>query len=284
MNDTEREAIILNTVWQMIDEMVNWGKFEKFEHIEPATLAFTSSEARTLFAVLLGDFLSDVRTFKGEPMPLGLMPVPSGARPSDLTMLFHLREVCRNPKLGLDASSLAAATEAFGDWLEGEFVSEGVNLSTIDVVTDLRVPRIRYLKMCGDIAKHSLARLSTNVRHLRRLLADAGHDVSEQDAYLAVDDFAEWYLRGIFIYHSSYIGEFLNNIRWAIYEYLLPEFGRSWHLTDKATELFPIYSYRVPADITEPLAKGMYWGAMNRTRSPPYVQRFVVSDSFKTLY
>lgn len=284
MNDTEREAIILNSAWEMIDGMVNWAMFVKNDRTEPTSLIFETSQHSRLFIILLGDFLSEVRAFKGDPPPLGLKTAPSNARPSDLTFIFHLRQVCADPKLGADARGLSAAIEAFADWLEGDFITPGVNLHAINVVADLRVARYRYIKMCGDIAKHNLARLATNVRHLRKLLADARPAVSEQDAYLAVENFFEWFHNDIFIYHSSQIAEFLNNIRWAIFEYLKPEFERSWHPTESAMPGFPAYGYRIPNRIAEPVAQAMYWDAMNRVRSKPYVRRFVVSDSFKEQY
>jgi hypothetical protein len=284
MNDTEREAIILNSAWEMIDEMVNWAIFVKTDRLDPSNLMFQSSGHARLFVILLGDFLSEIRAFKGEPIPLGLQPVPTGARPSDLTFLFHLRQVCADPMLGADTSGLSAAVKAFADWLEGEFVAEGVNLHSIDVVADLRVTRYRYIKMCGDMATHRLARLATNVGHLRKLLDQAGHQVSEQQAYLAVETFFEWFHQDIFIYHSSAIGEYLNNIRWAIYDYLQPEFRRSWHVPVGSSAEFPMYSYRVPALITEPMAVAMYWDAMNRSRSQPYVQRFLIPDYMKERY
>jgi hypothetical protein len=77
-----------------------------------------------------------------------------------LTFLFHLRQVCADPKLGTDTTALSAAIESFADGLEGELTAPGVNLGAIDVVADLRIERYRYIKMCGDIAKHSLARLA----------------------------------------------------------------------------------------------------------------------------
>jgi hypothetical protein len=40
----------------------------------------------------------------------------------------------------------------------------------------------------------------------------------------------------------------------------------------------------VPSDITEPVARAMYWDAMNRSRSKPYVQRFVVTEYLKRRY
>jgi hypothetical protein len=151
-------------------------------------------------------------------------------------------------------------------------------------VVDLRVTRIEYLKMCGDIARHNLGRLNKIVSKTHKLLKAAGRDVSEQDAYLAVEGFFDWFQGNIFIYHSSQIAEFLNEIRWSIYEYLQPEFLRSWRRTDGAPPDFPIDSYLVPPKITEPAARAMYWYAMNRSRSKPYVQRFVVHERFKRRY
>jgi hypothetical protein len=193
MNDIEREAIILNSAWRMIDGMVNWAMFVKNDRTEPTNLMFKTGQHQRLFIILLGDFLSEIRAFKNEPMPLGLNTAPSNARPSDLTFLFHLRQVCAAPKLGGDATGLSAATEAFTDWLEGDFIASSVNLHAIDIVADLRVARYRYIKMCGDIAKHNLARLATNVGHLRKLLEASGHAVSEQEAYLAIESFFEWF-------------------------------------------------------------------------------------------
>lgn len=284
MNDIEREAIILNSAWEMIDGMVNWAIFVMHDNTALKSLMFQTRQHSLLFAILLGDFLSQIGAFKGDPVPLGLKAAPSNARPSDLTFLFHLRQVCADPKLGTDTTALRAAIESFAGWLESEFTAPNVKLPAIEVVADLRIARLRYIKMCADIAKHILARLATNVRYLRKLLEAAGHPVSEQEAYLAVENFFEWFHDDIFIYHSSQIAEFLNNIRWAIYDYLQPEFQRSWHWTDKATAQFPIYSYRVPAEITEPLALAMYWNAMNRSRSRPYMPRFVVTDALKQRY
>lgn len=194
----------------------------------------TSGRAR-LFVILLGDFLSEIRAFKGEPVPFGLKPAPSNARPSDLTFLFHLRQVCADPRLGGDTAAFQRRPRHFSTRLEGEFTATDVNLHAIDVIADLRVTRLRYIKLCGDMAKHNLARLATNIAHLRKLLDQAGHSVSEQEGYLAVGTFFERLHQEIFLYHSSQIGEFLNNIRWAIYDYLQPEFQRSHHIPAKSS-------------------------------------------------
>jgi hypothetical protein len=275
MNETEQECIILNLVWEMIDGMVSWAMFEKHDRTEPTNMVFKGSQHSRLFIILLGDFLSQLKAFDGQPIPLGLNAAPSNARPSDLTFLYYLRQICAKPKLGSDVSDLSALTEAFATWLEGDFLAPGVNLHAINVDTDLRLPRYRYIKICGDIAKHNVARLATNVRHIRALLEESGHPVSEQDGYLAVENFYEWFHEDIFTCHSSQIAEFLNNIRWAIFDYLKPEFARS---TSGCT------MYDIPRNCTEPVARAMYWDLMNRVRAEPWMHRFVVADSFKRRY
>ena len=86
MNAIEQECIILNSVWEMIDGMVNWAMFVKDDRADPTNLMFQTSQSSQLFVILLGDFLSQLRGFRG-PIPLGLKAAPSNARPSDLTFL-----------------------------------------------------------------------------------------------------------------------------------------------------------------------------------------------------
>lgn len=222
MNDVEQECIILNCAWKMINGMVNWAMFVKHDRSTPTNMMFETAGHAQLFNILLGDFLSELRVFKGQPIPLGLRAAPANARPSDLTFLYYLRQVCAEPKLGSDVAELQKVTEDFGAWLEAEFLVTEVNLPDIDVVADIRISRYRYLKICGDIAKHNLGRLAGNVKHIRDLLAASGHPVSEQDAYMAVNNFFEWFHRDIFIYHSSAISELLNNIRWEIFRIGIP--------------------------------------------------------------
>jgi hypothetical protein len=284
MNGTEREVIILNSAWEMIDEMVNWAMFVKNECTEPTHLLLTNRAFSRLFTIFLGDFLSEIKVYNGRPA-LGLSkPAPNGAPPSDKTFLFHIRQVCTNPKLGTDSTRLRQSVDAFAEWLEGEFTAQHVNLSAIGLVADLRITRIQYIQMCGDIAKHNLARLEKRVNDLPKLLEVAKPPVSKQDVYLAVEGFFEWFQSNIFIYHSSQIAEFLNNIRWSIYEYLQPEFQRSWHRTDNGATDSPAHEYRVPSDVTEPLEQAMYWNLMNRSRSQPFMPQFVIHENFKRRY
>ena len=284
MNDIEREAIILNSAWKMIDGMVNWAMFVKSDLSKPTNLMFNDHEYGRIFVILLRDFLSQISPSKKGIMPLGLIEAPTNARPSDRTFLYHIRQVCEAPKLGEDTRDLGREVEAFANWLEGDFPLPDAYLADIDVKVDLKLERYRYLQMCGDIAKHHLGRLSHNVGHIQRLLKASGRAVSEQDAYLVVDQFYEWFFDHVFFYHSSQIAEFLNNIRWEIFGYLKREYHRSYYLTDEATPDFHAYSYKVPEQICEPIAQAMYWDAMNRVGKGLWFPKFVVADIHKKRY
>jgi hypothetical protein len=268
----------------MIDDMVNWAVFVRPESPHFSNLRFTTSSHAELFNIRLGDFLSQLKAFKGQPIPLGLVAPPSNSKPTDLTFLFYLRQVIADPRLGRNMAGLNEVTENFATWLEGEFLAEGVNLADIGVVADIRITRLRYIKICGDIAKHHLARLASNAKHLRSILDSSGHLIAEQDSYLALPGFFEWFHGNIFVFHSVLISKFLNDIRWQVFSYLRPEFERPWHLKDEWIGSLQRYGYLYPADCCEPIAKAMYWELMNRVRGRPWLNPFEIDDTFKCRY
>ncbi len=283
MNDIEREAIILNSAWDMIDGMVNWEMFCHADQPQISNVMFETRMHTRLFLILLGDFLAQTTGRSGKPIPLGLAEPPRGTTEANLTFLFHLRQVCSAPVLGDDSMELSISVEAFATWLEQQFVAEAVNLESVGPAIDITISRVLYLRMCADIAKHNLARLERNMQRLKALLATAGHPVEDHDAYVNLDSFYTWF-ENIFIYHAGQIAEHLNNIRWAIYRYLMPEYARSWHRLEGWTELHPMYGYHVPAEIGEPVARAMYWDVMNRCRAKPYVGAFTIPDHQKGRY
>lgn len=154
-------------------------------------------------------------------------------------------------------------------------------LPSIDLRTDIRVKRIAFIKICGNIAKHSFARLSANVRAICEILKTNGSAIDESQGYLVLPEFYDWFHTNIFSYHSSAIAEFLNNIRWGIYDYLRPEFARSFTKDDPNSIA---YRFIYPADCTKPVVQTMYWDLMNAMRSAPYMPRFEVTRYLKMRY
>lgn len=272
---TEQEIIVLRAVWDLIDGMVNYEIFENGHGTIDAQLMFRTASTQRLFNILLADFLS-----KPEKGTFDL-PEPTGSKKTDHTFLFYLYRICVDPKLNSNSVSIQKPVRQFIDWLEGECFIENVYLPAIEVETDIRVKRIIFLKICGDIAKHSFARLGRNVDRIKKVLEENGVKIDDGQGFLALPEFYERFHSDVLNYHGSNIAEHLNNIRWGIFDYLTPEFSRSFEWCDPP----PLgYRYRYPADSGDPLAKAMHWDLMNQVRSRPYFPRFATTELLKQRY
>lgn len=274
--DLEREVIVLKAMTEMIDGMVNYEIFGRLKRTRNMNLMFNTITHQRLFNVLLVDMLS-----KPTNDHFGLLAIPEDASESTKTFLFYLRHISENPIFNTTGTALADPVETFATWLDGECHLENVWLPSINIETTIRVSRISFIKMCGNISKHSFPRLSGNARQLRNLLAENGHQISIEQAYLAMPEFYEWFHDDIFAYHGSTIGEFLNNIRWGIYDYLTPEFARSYKKPDAESRS---HNYDVPDECNSDLGRWMNWELMGWTSSEPFMPKFEVTESLKKRY
>jgi hypothetical protein len=281
-SDIEHEVIVLYAIWDMIDGMVNFSMFETLHKTVDTNVMFTTSTHAQLFNVLLTDFLSAPSPIrKGGPQPFGLPMAPSGAIGSEKSFLFHLNRVAQAPNFGGNSEPLRDATSSFKQWLDFECTVKDVWFGEFNVEVDVQATRFSLLKICGNIAKHNFSRLERNVDDIRKIFKRSGVELNDHQIILLLPTFYEWFHSDFFIYHSSTIASYLNDIRWAIYGYLRPEFYRSY-VPPSGND--PRYSYTYPSECTQPVARGMYWGLMNQIRGKPYFPKFSVSASFKTQY
>ncbi len=282
----EQEAIVLKSALDMIGDMVNFSMFLPFgrdasgaDKTQDTNLMFADASHTRLFNILLGDFLGKL----SDPIPFDLPVPPENSPPSDLTFLFYLRRIAAAPKLGVDAELISEPVEAFATWLEKTATAPRAWFPSVGVECDMKVKRIKFLKLCGDMAKHNLARLSVNERMLGRLFRQNGHPLGPGQAYLVMPDFYEWFHRNIFIYHSSTIAEFLNNIRWGIHRYLAQCFEGAF-VTIADDQLPRRYTFKSPEGVSDPLACEMFFDLMNTVMRPPSFPQFTVNQSLKRLY
>jgi hypothetical protein len=280
----EQEAIILNAAWTAIDEMVN---FRMFDHLGDRTsdivLGLRTENSLRLFNILLGDFLSPLTRIRDRELPFGLSSPLGDAKPSDRTFLFYLRRVSESPQFCANADMLRESVEAFANWLEAETQIPDVWLPSIETNVNLTIQRIKWLKICANIGKHNFMRLEANVGDIVKILSRNGVEIDERMGYAIIPEFWEWFHDHLFSYHFSAIAEFLNNIRWAIFGYLRPEFDRSYHVTSYIQQS-PISAFHYPAGVENPIAQAMYWDLMNMARREPYFPRFTSSDYLKQRY
>jgi hypothetical protein len=207
---------------------------------------------------------------------------PAGTPKSEMCMLFHLKQICNAPQFDpYGGDSIRTPLAAFTQWLEAECCVKDVWLPSINANLNIRVRRIAFIKICGNIAKHNFTRLSMNVGDICEILKLNGTDIDSDEGYLVIPEFYEWFHDNVLSYHSSTIAEFLNNIRWSIYEYLKPEFCRSFTKDGSASIS---YRFIYPPDCNSPVMRAMYWDLMNAVRAKPYMPRFEVTKYLKMRY
>jgi hypothetical protein len=267
MTGIEEEVILLKAVKELIDSMVNFEVLDVQGSDPDCTILFRTMTHQRFFNIVLVDFLSC--TDKKAPV-------------NRTSYLRALKAICDAPSFDVDHSVMPVAdsTRAFTEWLEQE-VEVDTWLSSVNARTMLQIKRVTFLKMCGDISKHNFLRSGRIANRLQDTLARASVVISLDDALLALADFYERFHRDILNYHASTIAEFLNDIRWGIYEYLQPELRRSivWEGGKR-----PTYRFTYPAAVTSRFARECYWELMNEVRSAPYVRRFQVTRWLKLRY
>jgi hypothetical protein len=264
---TEREVIFLKAVKELIDEMVNYEIFDLNGFDPESQIMFHSITHQRFFNIILVDFLS-----RSDRKVIGEQQSYLGA----------IQSICQNPSFneGNSIESLSCATDEFISWLEQEIKAE-IWLPSIETDTILSIKRIEFLKICGNISKHNFSRLSGVANDVVKILVRNDINVGLEEALLVLDEFYERFHTDILNYHSSTIAEFLNNIRWGIYEYLQPEFRRST-VWESGSPL--MYTYTYPESIQSKFAKSCYWDLMNEVRSVPYMRRFRVTKWLKLRY
>ena len=266
--DIEKEVIVLDAAWGMINSMVNRIVMELHQNDPDSQIVFEDYVQQEYFSILLVDFLAS----------------PNNAV-FDLKKPYIdlLNDVCEKPLFNIDSSikNLKPPVSAFKDWLNTEIVIEGMWFPNINLEIDLKLTRDDFLYIGGNITKHNFTKLSIVVKMLDRVFKANGCDLSDADRLLATEDFYNWFHGdgNIFNYHSHSVAEFLNNIRWGIFHYLEPEYARSY-----TPEKHPGYSFKYPAGVQNELAQKYYWDLMNRVRGGVSFPKFTVTKWLKKRY
>lgn len=264
----EEEIIFLNAITDLIDEMVNHTMFIIVGDPPDQEIRFHTSIHQKLFNILLVDLLS-----KSDKKLVG----------KDELYTDALKRICDQPSFIIDDSihDLQVATSTLIDWL-GTKMTAHVWLPSLDADVHLSMERSTFIRICGNLSKHSFLRQSWPAQQLKGLLEQAGKQVSLAEATLALEEFYERFHTDILNYHGSTIVEMLNAIQWGVHEYLLPQYRRS-HVSLDEEELGK-YRLDYPEGITSAIAKSLYWDLMNDVRRKPYVEKFSATKYLKMRY
>ncbi len=264
----EFEAIYLKAAIDSLDSILS-SELLELRGINPdSEVYFHQKTHQKYFYILLIDFISK----KGDDTLIG----------EKLTCLDLIDKICKNPKFNVNdsVSRLKDAIKIFVSWLDEEiFVNTW--LPTINKECDLKLKRKEFIYICANISKHNFTSLTIVSKRIIEILKRSEVDISFRDSLLVLEDFYERFHDDILIYHGSNLTEMLNNIRWGIQRYLMPEFNRAYK-KDSSDRLR--YSYEYPEKIKDSFARSCYWGLMNSIRREPNFKKFKSTKWLKLRY
>lgn len=267
--EQEYEVICLKAAIDSIDSILNHKVLELRGNDPDAEIYFHTETHQKYFYIIVLDFLSKTEQ------------ILTGENVSCLELIKNIKE---SPNFNTDnsISELTAAINTFYSWINEEITVE-VWLPSIEKQCNVKLKREEFIRICGNISKHNFTRLTIVSKEIREILKKRQIDISFHDSLLILNDFYERFHEDILIYHGSNIAEMLNNIRWGIHEYLLPEFNRSYR-KDESDPRGLRYSYTYPENIKAEFAKNCYWGLMNSVRAKPNLKRFKSTKWLKLRY
>lgn len=273
LTEAEKEIIVFKAVWMAINEMVN-NAIMTINHNDPdSSIMFKTSSDKKYFGIILLDFLNSKIFGIGE------------------NSIDALKAVTENPIFNKNNQTLKESLHGFEAWLEEDVQLEHDEetrtfwFPSIDQDIALKIRRKEFIKICGNISKHNMLGLSIQAEVIQNIFKRNGVDIQLTQALLIMEEFYEQFHDDLFTYHSSTIAEFLNNLRWEIYEYLKPLFNQSIeYYPDKRHPGMNAYKDNYPAKVENEYAKEIFWNLMNDIRSKPYVPRFTVTRYLKMRY
>lgn len=255
----EFEIIGLKVAVGSINAMVNREMFDLVGSSQNTECYFPTAVHQKLFYVLLADFLSK--------------NTDSTLLPGSLSALEQIGKVANQPSLTTHAKDLLNAYDTLQEWLKTK-IDIKIWVSTLDMELTLGLTRQEIIYFAGNMSKHHFGHLTAVTKQLYGLLDDQErprHDIipALESIYAALHD-------DILNYHASTIAELLNNLRWGIHDYLLPEYTRAYDKVDSIR-----YKFDIPKDVTSDFAISCYWDLMNSVRAKPYIGKFAASDILK---
>ncbi|MBN1469878.1 MAG: hypothetical protein JW924_14210 [Fusobacteriaceae bacterium] len=268
-NEREREIIYLKASIDLLDSMLTSKLFELRGNDPDSQIYFHEELHQKYFFILLIDFLS-----KSNKMFTG----------KEFTCLELIKNISESPNFNIDdsISELNITIQTFDSWLDKE-VMVNVRLPNIDKECDIKLKRKEFIEVCANISKHNFMRLTGVSGKIREILERNNIKITFKESFLILDDFYERFHNDILNYHSSNIVEMINNVRWGIHEYLLPEFNKSYR-KDTSDPRGLHYNYSYPKDIKDEFAKNCYWSLMNFIRRKPLIKKFKSTKLLKLRY
>lgn len=259
----EHEVFGLKAASETLDEMLNHRIFKLFPG-KPAYVQFRGPAEQQVFNVFLLDFVSQPEA------------ALVGSKGSHLEILAR---IASQPSLAPHGppTAIADAVNETEAWLSRGFEIE-LWIPSLNAAHPIHMTRLEMSWIAGNIAKHKSARLTRVTRKIQEIVQRSGITLKPGDLRLVLDDLDERFNDDLLLYHANALAEMLNNVRWAVHEYLLPHYEAVYRNEGGDP---PVYRFEYPNSVSDELARSAYWDLMNEVRRKPFMERFTIGDEYK---
>ncbi len=269
--EIEKEILILKSVIDIINSIVN-NMIIKLHYTQAGLVEvrFRDYTEKYFFNIFLVDLLSQPsrNLFSGKSNYIEL-----------------LSDILKAPSFNIENSveNLKESINEFKIWLDTIITIEKMWFPSINIQCNFRIKRIDIMLICGNTRKHNTTRLTMIALTLKKIFKENNIDIDDIDSILVIEDFDNWFHGdgNIFSYYASILTEMLNDIRWGMQDYLLPEYRKS-HTPDLTEDRK--YSFKYPIDVEHRLAQTYYWNLMNDIRGGCIFEKFNIPNYMKNHY
>jgi hypothetical protein len=262
-NSVEHEVILLDIAVRTLNNAVNNSLLHFMGSKESGEIMFNDDAGQKYFYLMVLDYISG----NADSALLG-----SGNSCEQL-----MGSLTRKPafNVGESINSLLLAVSCFNSWLNTHVTRE-IWLPSLNKTVVFVLKRQDIVYVTANIAKHHFGHL-TNV--LARLDKASHGQFGHHGLITSLDEIYYDLFDNILSYHASKVSQLLNDIRWGIHNYLLPEYNRAYTKTYDG-----MYTYAIPQELNAELAVSCYWELMNGVRGKPYMKQFTTNKYLSLRY
>jgi hypothetical protein len=154
---------------------------------------------------------------------LELISVPSLIQNGrDKDYLDLLIDIGVKPNFLGDSSELVSRATEFRQYLDSEITINKCWLPSIDVELNLKIKPRDIIYISANIVKHGVSRLDKGVSNrIKAVLENNSISIEEDDWFELIKTFETWLFEDILSHQVTAMSEFVNNIKYGIYEYFL---------------------------------------------------------------
>lgn len=206
-SNKEKEIMLLHDILDILLDTVNNYRSELLGEADEAQIMLYDDDNQKIFLINILELLSEVK-IDGDK----------------IKYIDFLVEVIKNPSYGSkNIHALNVAVKKFKSYIDNEMVINRMWLPSIDTEVNLKIKASDLIYIAGNTTKHGVNRLNIVRSRIIKVLESNNIIIDEENSFIVIEEIQNWFFDDVINHQVTYLSQLLNDIKYGIYEYLLPE-------------------------------------------------------------